>query len=240
MGRLPAYRRYFSVRGAIPDPALLIAQQVYERLRAENIMVSGEPKSIYDPDSARFDSEKMVILMRHYSPSLIDVITETNEKSINLYAEELLKHLALRYKDTASTRAGVEALYHCLWQMGLDTLDFDLYDGSGLSHYNGITVRGLSDFLEKIYHSGYFKMFLTALPVAGVNGTLKYFARGTVLENRFHGKSGSMHGVRNYAGYYLAPSGHVILVIFVTNDFRCSQRQVIYDVEQTINHILGD
>ena len=238
-GRLPAYRRAFRVKGSIPDPALLLAQQLYQRLTAEKILVNHEPISIYDPDSVTYNTGNMTILWRHYSPPLKQIISKTNEKSINLYAEELLLHLALRYKDTVTTSAGVSALYQCLWSMGVDTTGFDLYDGSGLSHYNSLTVKALAQFLEKVYHSPNFRIFLSTLPVAGINGTLKYFGRGTVLDGHFHCKSGSMRHVRNYAGYYISSGGRVILVVVITNNFRCRQSQVRHDIEQLLNQILS-
>lgn len=239
IGRLPAYRSRFTVKGSIPDPALLLAQELKKRLTAKNIIVNGEPMSIYDPGTTVYEANNMTILLRHYSPPLSDIIARTNEKSINLYAEMMLLHLANKYKDTVSTQAGVSALYQCLSNMGIDTLDFELYDGSGLSRYNNLTVKGLSSVLEQIYHGPYYQEFVSTLPVAGLNGTLKYFGRGTVLENRFHGKSGSMRHVRNYAGYYFTPDNRVLLVVVITNNFRCSQSRARHDIETLLNQILS-
>ncbi len=219
VGRLPAYRKEYVVKGAIPDPPLFFAQLLKNALDTSGLIVNGIARKI--TENERYPMAKE--FFRYYSPPLLDIIRKTNEKSINLYAEVLLKHLALFYKNTASTQAGISALNQFLSGRGIDTTQIILFDGSGLSRYNAITPQVMADFLEMVYHSNSFTDFLSTLPVAGQNGTLKYLGRGTILQNNFLAKSGSMKTVRNYAGYFLGKNGHYYVVVVMLNNFTCSQ-----------------
>ena len=215
VGRLPAHRKEFIVKGAIPDPPLFFAQLIREALDTAGIIIEGKACT------ARADT--MVNLFTLYSPSLLQIIQLTNHKSVNLYAEVLLKHLALKYADTADTRTGITALYNFWASRGVDTSQMILYDGSGLSRYNVLTPGLMASVLESIYHSRNFDNFLTSLPVAGNSGTLKYIGRRTLLQDHFYAKSGSMRRVRNYAGYFFDKKGNVYSVVIMLNDFTCSQ-----------------
>ena len=236
IGRLPAYRKKFIVKGSIPDPALLFAQLLNQKLRYAGISVQGKNIALYSKKN--LVQQKKSLITRHFSPRLLDIITKTNEKSINLYAEVLLNHLSLYYFDTVSTKKGISSIYKCLNNMGIDTILFDLYDGSGLSRYNNLTVKGLANFLETIYKQNNFKDFIRTLPQASVSGTLKYFGHKTVLEKNFFGKSGSMYRVRNYAGYYFAPNGHIIMIIIITNNFTTKSSQQRKAIEYFVNQTL--
>src|SRR5690606_39217865 len=63
--------------------------------------------------------------------SLVD---EVNQRSQNLHAELLLRHLGRHVKGEGSERAGIIAEREFLARLGLDPADFDLRDASGLSH----------------------------------------------------------------------------------------------------------
>ncbi len=233
IGQLPMNRDSFIVKASIPDPPLLIATEFKNYLENSGITVAGIPTS------TRIYPNAIPINLRHtfyeyYSPNLAEIIKVTNHKSVNLYAEMLLKHLGKELNDTGSTASGIKVLYHFLSSIGLDTSSLYFVDGSGLSRYNAITAKNLLKLLTYMYFSPQKLAFLNSLPTAGRDGTLKYVGRHTILEGRMFAKSGSMSRVRAYAGYLLNKRNETIAFVIILNNFTCSQRQARKDIERVL------
>ena len=52
-----------------------------------------------------------------------------------------------------------------------------------------------------------FPAFLETIPVVGQTGTVRNLAKGTVAAGKIRAKSGSIEGVRAYAGYFSTGRG---------------------------------
>ena len=93
-----------------------------------------------------------------------------------------------------------------------------ILDGSGLSRSDRLTAHFLAHVLR---HCGTDPYYASFFPLAGAEGTLRSFLKGTRLETYVALKTGSLHDVQAYAGYRLddeyAPT-HVVVVI--ANGFR--------------------
>ena len=59
--------------------------------------------------------------------------------------------------------------------------------------------------------------FVSSLAVAGETGTLADEMQGTVAQGRCHGKTGTLAGVANLAGYCTARDGHTLAFAFLMN-----------------------
>lgn len=236
IGYLPAGRDSFIVKGSIPDPPLFLAQQLKNKLIENNIMVDGRAAT------TRLDTNVTPIELRktffiHYSPPLDSIIARTNHKSINLYAEVLLNLLGKKIAGQGTARSGLGVINRFLDSLGIDTNQVHLVDGSGLSRYNAITALSLLTLLEKIYLSQHKDEFIATLPIAGINGTLKYVGRNTYLQGRMFAKSGSMNRVRAYAGYLTNTKNQTLAFVVILNNFTCSQRQARKDIEKFLLQI---
>ncbi len=232
-GQLPMNRDSFTVKASIPDPPLLVATQFKKRLENSGIKITGIATT------TRVYPNVSPLALRHnfftyYSPNIKEIVKVTNHKSVNLYAEILLNHLGKELNDTGSTASGIKVLYHFLRSIGLDTTGLYFVDGSGLSRYNAITADNLLKLLSYMYFSPQKLAFLSSLPTAGRNGTLKYVGRHTILEGRMFAKSGSMSRVRAYAGYLLNKRNETIAFVIILNNFTCSQRQARKDIERLL------
>ncbi len=60
-------------------------------------------------------------------------------------------------------------------------------------------------------------MWLAALPVGGVDGTLRNRFKGTPLEGRVRGKTGTLSGVRSLSGYVPNAAGETVLFSVMVN-----------------------
>ena len=80
----------------------------------------------------------------------------------------------------------------------------------------------MNELLIYVYSNNNIKSdFISTLPKAGVSGTLKYLGRGSLIENQFIGKSGSMDGVRCYSGYFIKNNSSYAFTIML-NNFSCT------------------
>jgi D-alanyl-D-alanine carboxypeptidase/D-alanyl-D-alanine-endopeptidase (penicillin-binding protein 4) len=221
-GTIPENRNTFSIKGATPDPALLAAHQLLYGLKEKGIGISGETVSDY----AKKQQAKRQTLLVINSPPLSEIIEQLNMRSINLYAETLLLHLAKKSTEDCSVEAGCESLKTFWKDAGMDVSGLNLEDGSGLSRANAITAEQLVFVLQHMHQSNNKETFLQSLPVAGKSGTLKSFAPNTVLEGNLKAKSGYMARAMNYTGYLTTESGKEIAIAVMVNNYNCSNTEM--------------
>ena len=109
-----------------------------------------------------------------------------------------------------------------------------LKDGSGLSRFNAISPQQLVQLLVKMKNS---KPFYQSLPIAGESGTLKSFLINSWAKGNLHAKSGSMQGVRSYAGYVKSKSGKNIAFAIIINNANCSASKTKRKIEALLDHV---
>ncbi|BAY32743.1 D-alanyl-D-alanine carboxypeptidase/D-alanyl-D-alanine-endopeptidase [Nostoc carneum NIES-2107] len=138
------------------------------------------------------------------SPPLSELIKVTLEDSNNLYAEALLRALAIkqpRVQDKSTADIGLEVLKTSLTQLGVDPTTYFLVDGSGLSRRNLISPEALVQTLRLIAKTPNSAIYRAALPVAGKSGTLKNRFRNTPAEGIVQAKTGTLTGAVSLSGY---------------------------------------
>ena len=138
------------------------------------------------------------------SPPLSELLIETNVNSNNLYAESLLRSLAIkkpREINQNTADIGLQIMKETLTQLGVEPESYVIVDGSGLSRKNLTTPAALVQLLEAIYESPQREIFRDSLPIAGVKGSLKNRLINTDAMGIVQGKTGSMTGVSALSGY---------------------------------------
>ena len=92
---------------------------------------------------------------------------------------------------------------------GLNSSYYKLADGSGLSLYNYLSAECLLRLLRYAYqHKPIYEHLLPALPIAGVDGTLKKRMKDTNAESNVQAKTGTLTGIISLAGYCTASNSH--------------------------------
>lgn len=203
------YQRNASGKKAVYNPQASFVRQLTSALAAKGITVADGD---YDEDADRGKP-----ILDHLSPPIDDIMRSCMKRSDNLYAEAFLRTLALLSGKPGDTKAGAEIEMDTWKYKGADMAGVWIVDGSGLSRQNRLTARFLADVLAKM---AYNVDFVSFFPLAGMEGTLASFLKGTELEGYIAMKTGSMNGVQCYAGYLLddnyAPT-HVVVIMI--NDF---------------------
>lgn len=233
-GQLPLSKNDFAVKGSIPDPALVVAQQTDLILSENEIIVSNKATTIRLLNkSGSFNSLDGEIFYTTYSPKLSEIITQTNVNSINLFAEHFLIHSGLKLGALPETDSSIDSVLSFWTRNGMDTQGMALYDGSGLSQYNAITPRQLVFLLRYMKtKSKYFDTYYNSMAIAGETGTLKDMFKGSIAEGKLRAKSGTINNVKAYSGYVTSKSGREIAFSMVVNNFSCKSSEARAKLEQ--------
>ena len=153
---------------------------------------------------------------------------QTNYQSINLYAEALLRTTALALdKSTRSTDASIAVLTQFWKKKGVDLDGFRIRDGSGLSAVGSLTADNMTGILSAMSREKTFQPFYETIPVVGQTGTVRSLARGTTAAGNIRAKSGSIEGVRAYAGYFKAADGEPMSFCILVNKFTTGQNRTV-------------
>ena len=179
-----------------------------ERLQAKGIQCPVN----YAFNELQKDSLSVQIAL--FETAIQDVINQIMKESDNLNAEALLCRLGAQVtgKKHISDEDGLSVIRKQIKALGEDPDYYKLADGCGLSNYNYISPNLLIAFLKFAYsRTDVFQKLYKALPIGGVDGTLKYrMKRGTPSYKNVHAKTGSFTAINCLAGYLRTTNGHEI------------------------------
>lgn len=158
------------------------------------------------------------MIAHHVSEPLSDMIIEMLKKSDNVIAGALFKKLGQLYTRTpGSWENGSLAVSQILYRIaGMNLSGLKILDGSGLSPSNLTTPAQLMQVLDFAFHHSLTNdAFITALPIAGVDGTLKH--RMGNIARRVRAKTGTISGVVSLAGYVMTADNEVLAFVIMVN-----------------------
>jgi len=84
----------------------------------------------------------------------------------------------------------------------------------------------------------YFTCLYSSLPGAGKEGTLKQIFRDPIFVSNLRAKSGSMTGVRAYAGYLRGKSGKELIFCIIINNFSGSSKEIVSGIERILKEAI--
>jgi D-alanyl-D-alanine carboxypeptidase/D-alanyl-D-alanine-endopeptidase (penicillin-binding protein 4) len=218
-GTIPAGVNEFSIKGSLPDPAKFTVQCLKNKLTEAGITLNGDALTIREAPTASAQRYTFYIV---HSPSLKDIIFRLNKKSVNLYAEQILRILGKKYNYSSSVDSSVQVIKNWLTENDISTDGLFLHDGSGLSWLNRITTYSFVQMLVVVSRKPYFQTFYNSLPIAGDSadtGTLKNFCKGTRAAKNLRAKTGGLERVRTHSGYVHSKKGDLICFSMMANDF---------------------
>jgi D-alanyl-D-alanine carboxypeptidase/D-alanyl-D-alanine-endopeptidase (penicillin-binding protein 4) len=99
-------------------------------------------------------------------------------------------------------------------------------DGSGLSRHDYVTPEALVRVLDAVSRRPDFRAFYDALPVAGVDGTLRGRMRGTAAAGNARAKTGTVDKSRTLSGYVTTRGGDLLVFSLLCNNYTVPTREV--------------
>jgi D-alanyl-D-alanine carboxypeptidase/D-alanyl-D-alanine-endopeptidase (penicillin-binding protein 4) len=200
----------FSEQGPNPvpvvDPAVFAAAELSRLLEARGVSVG--PATRGNAPAGAVEIGKVE------SPPMGTLVGEVLAASDNLGAELLTREIGLQVSKQGTTNAGTQAIRAELEKLNLPTGTITLVDGSGLDRGNRVSCQTLDAVLELGDDPG-FEALWPGLAVAGQSGTLINQLRGTPLEGKLRGKTGSLDGVTGLVG--IVDLGRSLRFAFLSN-----------------------
>jgi D-alanyl-D-alanine carboxypeptidase/D-alanyl-D-alanine-endopeptidase (penicillin-binding protein 4) len=188
-----------------------------EALRTSRITVSGARTDT----TAALDS-----LVTQLSPPLRDVFPYFEKPSQNQIGEILFKTLALVKTGVGTADSARRVVSDQLLAWGAAPDGFAVRDGSGLSRHDYVTPRTIIHVLDAVRRSPDFKVLYDALPIGGVDGTIRSRMKGTPAEGNVHAKTGTLDKARSLSGYVTTADGRMLLFSALCNNYVVPTRRV--------------
>ncbi len=217
-GTVPAGYNSFSVKGALPNPPLYVAEALRARLKASGIGIEGALSS---------EQSALKVIDIYKSAPLHLLCKETNLWSINLYADSFLRLFGKRLSGKSDFDTSILQLRQYWQSRGADMRGFMIKDGSGLSPSGSLTVQNMTDFLSVMNQEKVFKEFYQGMAVMGQSGTVRRLGKKSNAEGNIRAKSGSIEGTRAYAGYVTTRSGDLLTFAMIAHKYQPDTEKIV-------------
>ncbi len=224
----------FSIKGSMPDPALFAAEYLRKKLQIAKILSeSATTVRLLQINNASF-LEKKAVFHKTQSATLKEILKPLNQKSINLYAENIARMIGFKSEKKGTLEAGIKAITNFWKGKKIDLQGFYMEDAAGLSRFNFLTTKHLTQILIAIQQTPYAKSFYESLALAGKSGTMQFRCLRSSAENNLRAKSGSIGKVRSFAGYVRTKSGVLLAFSIIVNNYDAKDSEVMQNLEKTM------
>lgn len=210
---------YFSVR----HPARYFGTVFKEMLGRHGIRVHGDvlaesaSSNEWQDEPRRGTGTKADTLFTLEHP-IDTVVTYVNKVSDNLGAECLLRIVPSEvYNEVGSAANGIKLEEDFLNQCGVDSTEYQVADGSGLSRYDLITPKAIVKVLNRDLDQPFGNLFFHSLPVGGRDGTLEKRMSPEFLVGNVIAKTGTINGASTLSGYVMATGDTLVFSMMMQN-----------------------
>lgn len=215
------------------DPAGAYLAALVEALRERGVTVDSAADVRRDSTVA---ADTLVVMI---SPPLSEILPALEKPSQNQIAEGLLKTLGLERAGAGTADSGRRVIERQLVEWGADTTGFVVRDGSGLSRHNYLAPETIVRVLDAMRRHPSFSVFYDALPIAGVDGTIRARMTGTPAERNVRAKTGTIDKARALSGYVTTADGRLLVFSLVANNFTVRARDVDRAVDGFLARLAG-
>jgi D-alanyl-D-alanine carboxypeptidase/D-alanyl-D-alanine-endopeptidase (penicillin-binding protein 4) len=203
---------------SIPRIPLYTAQFLKQKLEKAGIEVSGKSNYI-SPVSTQLDQTDKTLFHTIKSPSLKKIIHWTNYRSLNLYADSLVKIIGKKLGKRGSLKEGSRVIMEYWRKRKIPENQLMMVDGSGLSRINLVSPFALASILYKIKKSKYFQRFYDSLLVAGKSSSVWILGDHPETKNNMRVKQGYIYKVRSFSGYVKTRKDELLGFSIIVNNY---------------------
>ena len=195
----------------VEDPARFAAFRFIEALRAVGVTVA--ENVVLEPGKVPMDAPALTVTV---SKPLSQLAADFMKPSDNLFGECFLKTLGALKGKKGSTAEGARVVREWLKSRSIPITGFYQADGSGLSRMNLVTAQLILGILrDRAGDSG----FRAAMPIGGVDGTLKNRFKNTAAQNNVRAKTGTLTGASSLSGYVTSKAGERLVFSILMNHY---------------------
>ena len=163
------------------------------------------------------------LLARAFSPDLAEIIRDINKYSNNTMAQQLFLSLGAQFRNDADgddAKAAQRVVRQWLAKKGITAPHLVMENGSGLSRAERVSAREMAQMLQAAWKSPYAAEFISSMPIAGKDGTMRKRLKTTAMNGQAHIKTGTLNTVRAISGFSRDSNGNTWAVVAILNDPR--------------------
>lgn len=202
-------------------PADAVVAALHEALAAAGIRVSG--RTLARRDTLGRAADTLAVLE---SAPLAAVLKRMQKPSQNQIAELFFRTTGRVVSGDGSADSARAVGARTLAGWGVTTADAAYRDGSGLSRHDYVTPRAVVKVLDAMRTSPLFDVYREALPIAGVDGTIRSRMRDTPAQGNARAKTGTLDKARSLSGYVTTADGQLVLFSLLCNNYTVPTREV--------------
>ncbi len=177
---------------ASPDTRKDAAAALTQSLSARGVMVGGLPGA---EDALPSDAKEVTAVQ---GPALRQLVDWMALRSDNHMADMLIRRLDVQEGGDGSFESASNVVIDHMEQLGIDTANMVMEDGSGLSRDDRVSAMQLAQI---VLHMGYTDPdWLGTLALMGETGTTTNRLKNTPAQGRWMGKTGTLDDVSTYVG----------------------------------------
>ncbi len=208
----------------ISNPAELFVELLGKALARQGIKVGGAvaTRDWLAGPATDYSGAGWVEIAGVESPPMVDLAREVQKPSQNLYTDLLLAHIGERNRAEqpgTSEELGIRDLNSFLRQAGVPPGDVQFEEGSGLSRNNLTTARATVQLLAYMSRHPCSEAYISALPIAGVDGTLRNRFKNTVAAGNLRAKTGTLRWANSLSGYVKTLAGERLAFALMLNRY---------------------
>ncbi len=162
------------------------------------------------------------------SDELAAVLRRLNKESSNFIAEMLVKTMGAELRGVpGSWPSGIDVVEDFLArEVGIPRGAYVMRNGSGLNDVNRFSAEQVIRVLAYMWpRMTLAPEYLSSLPIAGRDGTLRFRMEDTAAAGRVRAKTGTLEDVSALSGYVESLGGRHYAVSLLVNDYPSSLRQ---------------
>jgi D-alanyl-D-alanine carboxypeptidase/D-alanyl-D-alanine-endopeptidase (penicillin-binding protein 4) len=226
-GNIPVDDSGFTEDMTVHDPAGWFGVWFRQALARHGVKVSGKIRScnwLTRPASLPDPSQMHEIAFVESLP-LRDLAREIQKPSQNLYTDLLLAHIGEQFRSaetspqTTSEDLGIRELNRFLGEIGIPRGEVHFEEGSGLSRNNLTTPNATVALLQHMHRHSAGAAYLEALPIAGVDGTLRRRMTDTPAAGNVRAKTGTLRWANALSGHVTTAAGERLIFSLMLNRY---------------------
>jgi len=240
-GTVTAGSKPIALWGSVHNGTLWSVTLFNNELARQGIKVSQGAKDIDDlprNEAAALKANRGKLVHVHKSPPLSKILAFLLKPSQNFYADMLLKTLGAHYKGIGSFRRGRDVVKDYLTSAGVDAGSLSMVDGSGLSRQDLVEPRMTLAILRNLSERPDFAEYENALPIMGVDGTLRSRMKNTPAQGNVRAKTGTINRVRSLSGYLTTISGRHLAFVMMGNEYEPATSQATRAQDEAVMEML--
>jgi serine-type D-Ala-D-Ala carboxypeptidase/endopeptidase (penicillin-binding protein 4) len=217
----------------VHNPALWLVTILSEAMAQHGIGLSGRLRTIdwRERELSPIDYSSWAELGVVESHPVEELVRQMMKSSQNLYAQLLLLQVATRYRSAnpstqTSEEAGLAELKKFLREAGVSPAEVLLEEGSGLSRGGLVTPNAIVRLLQFMNRHRYAEPFREALPVAGIDGTLRNRLKQPIVAGKVRAKTGTLMYVNTLSGYVSTAAGQPLAFSILLNNYSNAEGKI--------------